>query len=102
MESPIGPYGAGSGSVSLVSRLSLVFFPQMFERPAELVPGAVDIRFDSSKRQIEGRRDFLVRSPLDVPEHDARSVLRPEAGDRLFDRCAHLAGLQLVQGRLLV
>src|SRR3954466_76048 len=74
----------------------------MVERPAELMPGAMDVGLDGTERQVEGGRDLLIGSAFDVPQHDAGSVLGPEAGDGPLDRGAHLARLELIQRGFLV
>jgi len=48
---------------------------------AQLVPGAVDIGLYGAERQVQRRSDLLVGPPLDVPQHDAGSVLGAQAGD---------------------
>src|SRR5918993_3754553 len=79
------PFAAGGGRS----------FSRMLQRPAKLVPGAVDVGFDGSEGEIEGGRDLLVRPALDVSEQDARSVLGPEPGDGPLDRRTELLGLHL-------
>src|SRR4051812_2771098 len=74
----------------------------VLERPAELVPGAVDVGLNGSQREVQSRRDFLVGPALDMSQHDAGAVLRPETGDRPLDGAPELARLQLVERRLLV
>src|SRR5688572_30448992 len=73
-----------------------------FQRLTELMAGAVDVRLHSSQWQVQGRRDLLVRTALDMPEHDARAILRTKRGDRTFDRTPELARLHFFQGRLLL
>src|SRR5262245_56122875 len=74
----------------------------MFQRPAELMPGAVDVRLDCAQRQVEGGGNFFVRPALDVAEHDARSVLGSETLDRSLDRGAELASFDLLERGLLL
>ena len=69
----------------------------MLQRPAELMPGAMDVRLDGAKRQVEGAGDLFVRSALDVPQHYAGSVLGAQAADRAFDGGAQLLGLHLLE-----
>ena len=85
--------------VGFTTRLVIAQMVQLF---TQLVPGAVDVRLYGSKRQVEGGGDLLVRSPLDVPQHNAGSVLGPEARDGPLDGAAKLLGLHLVEGRFLV
>src|SRR3954451_5151763 len=126
MSSPVEPYGAGfqlvsremngwpvpirarpsvsrtGGSAPWVGVASSALVFQMLERPAELMPGAMDVCLDGPEGEVEGGRDLLVRPTLDMPEHDAGSVLGSETGDRALDGRAHLASLELVQRGLLV
>ena len=48
----------------------------MLQRPAELMPGAVDVGLHGAEGQIQRARDLFVRAPLDVPQYDAGSILR--------------------------
>src|SRR5689334_12652203 len=83
----------------VIGRLALA---NVLERPAKLVPSAVDVGLYSPQWEIEGRRDFLVRPPLHVAEHDTGAILRPQAGNGSLDRRAQLAGFQLVERRFLL
>src|SRR6476469_7909652 len=84
---------------SLTSRVSAL---QMFQRTPELMPGTMDVGLHGAERQVERRRDLLVGAPLDVPEHDAGTILRPQLADRALDRGAELARLHLLERRLLL
>src|SRR5829696_5972773 len=75
-------------------------FSRMLQRPAKLVPGAVDVGLDGAEGEIEGGGDLLVRPALDVSKQDARSVLGPEPGDGPLDRRSQLLGLHLLEGGL--
>src|SRR5690242_18867702 len=57
----------------------LARLPQALESFPELVARPVDVGLYGSQRQVEGGGDLLVRSPLNVPQHDAGSILGPEA-----------------------
>jgi hypothetical protein len=74
----------------------------VLQRGPQLMPGAMDVRLYGSKREIQGRGNLLVRTSLDVPEHDARSILGAKAADRPFDGRAQLARLELVERRFLL
>src|SRR5690349_10632050 len=74
----------------------------MFQRLAQLMPRAVYVGLYGAEREIEGRGNFLVRAPLHVAEHDARTVLGTETRDRALDRATELTGLHLVQRRFLL
>ena len=63
----------------MVSGRLFAAFPHMLQRPAKLMPGAMDVRLYGSQRQVECCGDLLVRAPLDVPQHDAGSILGTEA-----------------------
>src|SRR5512142_979555 len=86
----------------MVSGASLAPLSHMFQRPAELVPSAVDVGLYGSQREVERRRDLLIGSALDVPQHDARSVLGPKTADRALDRRAQFARFELVEGGFLL
>ena len=79
----------------------IALFPEMLQRLTQLVPRPVDVRLYRPERQVEGRCDFLVLAPFDVPEHDAGAVLGAERCDRLLDGAAELPGFHLLQRRFL-
>ena len=68
-----------------------------FEGITQLVASAVDVRFDSSKRQIERRGDLFVGSAFDVPEHDTGTVFRPQTGNGALDGRPELPGFHLFE-----
>src|SRR5688572_30657542 len=72
----------------------------MLKGPAEFVPGSVDVGLDRTEGQVERGGDLLVRSPLYVTKHDARSILRTQLANRSLDSRAELLGLDLLEGRL--
>src|SRR5512143_3445565 len=82
--------------------LSPAVLTQMVERPAKLVPGAMDIRLHGPQREVQRRRDLFVGAALPVPEHDARSILRSQPRDRTLDCLAQLARLELVERGFLL
>ncbi|HEY9448505.1 MAG TPA: hypothetical protein VIQ60_02090, partial [Gemmatimonadaceae bacterium] len=63
----------------------------MLQSHPELMPGAVDVGFDGSKREVEGGGDLLVRSVLYMTKQDAGPVLRSQLRDRLLDGSPHAA-----------
>src|SRR4051794_17122355 len=58
---------------------------QMLERAAQLVARPMDVGLHRAERQVERGGDLLVRPPLDMTQHDARTILRPESRDRALD-----------------
>ena len=74
----------------------------MLQLFTQLVPGTVDVRLYGSQRQVERRRDLLIGSTLDMPQHNAGSVLGPERRDRPLDGAAKLTGFHLVERRFLL
>src|SRR4051812_14221707 len=72
----------------------------MLQRPAELVPRAVDVGLDRAEGEVQGGGDLLVGPALDVTEHYAGSVLGAQTGDGPLDRAPELLRLQLFEGAL--
>ena len=68
----------------------------------QLVPGAMDVRFDRAQGQVESGSYFLVGPALDVPQQDARAVFGPEVRDRAFDGGSELARLDFLERRFIV
>src|SRR2546426_10005775 len=67
-------------------RLGRVSLTAPFQVAAQFITGPMDIGLDRAQRQLQCGRDFLVGIALDVPEQDARPVLRPQPGNGPFDR----------------
>ena len=47
----------------------------MLQRPAKLVPGAVDVSLDRPEREVQRGRDFFVRPALDATGSLGASLL---------------------------
>ena len=74
---------------------------EVLESSPELVASAMDVGLDGAQREVEGRRDLLVRSTFDVTKQNAGSVLGPQLTDCLLNGRAELFGLELIDGGLL-
>src|SRR6187402_741123 len=98
-ESSTGSYGREKDEVSGPFRdFSFSIRPlYVFQRLTQFMPRTVYVRLHGAERQIERCGDFLVRTPLDVSKHDARTVLGTETCDRPLDCAAELTGLHLVE-----
>src|SRR5205085_1171299 len=74
---------------------------QVLQCASQLVPGAMDVGLYCAERQVEGGCDLFVRTPLDVTQQYAGSILGSKLTDSLLDGRAELLRLELFQGRLL-
>src|SRR6185437_9706080 len=87
----------GSGGAATAVSGSSGSFPQVRQRVAEGVSGAMDVGLHGAQRQVERGGDLLVRTPLHVPQQDARAVFRAEPGNGLLDRAPQLARFDLLE-----
>src|SRR5215213_8928136 len=95
-------YGRLNDEVSAGSGGFLPLTLHMLERLTQLVPRAVDVGLHGAKWQVQRCRDLLVRTPFDVTQHDAGSILGAEPCDRPLDGASQLTRLHLVERRLLL
>src|SRR5438067_762036 len=81
---------AGLTSVRAPRRMS---WQEPFQLLLEVRPGAMESRPHGAEREVERRRDLLVREALEVPEHDHDPSLLGQLGDRALERRLELAPL---------
>src|SRR5262252_7152454 len=87
------------GLLVVIGRRTLA---NVVERAAQLMSGAMDVGLYGAQREVQRRRNFLVRPALDVAQHDAGAVFGPKTGNGPLDGRAQFARLELVEGRLLL
>ena len=67
-----------------------VSFFEVCKRLSQLVAGAMDVGLYRPQREVQNFGDFLIGTPLYVPEQNAGSVLGPKRADGGFDGAAKL------------